>query len=103
MIIAITAAGNLELKEPDDFKGFKIVAEKPGTTDAEIAAALEPIATPDGDGKHYWVTQTAMKNWNGTAQSAAWVAAFDAMLEKVKKYGYVDAATGNVKGHIERV
>ena len=102
MIIAITAAGTLELKEPDDFKGFKIVAEKPGATDAEIATALAGVATADADGKHYWVTQAAMKNWGGKAQPAEWAASFDAMLEKVKKYGYVDEATGNVKAHIER-
>lgn len=101
MIIAITQASALELKEADDFKGFKIAVEKPGMTDAEITAALKPIAAPDGDGKHYWVTQAAMKNWNGKAQPAEWSASFDAMLEKVKKYGYVDEATGNVKAHIE--
>jgi hypothetical protein len=103
MIIAITPAGALELKEADDFKGFKIAVEKPGMSDAEIATALKPIATPDGDGKHYWVTQAAMKNWNGKPQPTEWSASFDAMLEKVKKYGYVDEATGNVKAHIERV
>ena len=103
MIIAITAAGTLELKEPDDFKGFKIVAEKPGATDAEIAAALKPIATPDADGKHFWVHQSALKSWNGKPQSAEWVASFDAMVEKVKKYGFIDEATGDVRGHIERV
>jgi hypothetical protein len=102
MIIAITPAGTLELKEADDFKGFKILVEKPGMTDAEITATLKSIATPDGDGKHYWVTQAAMKNWNGKAQPAEWSASFDAMLEKVKKYGYVDEATGNVKAHIEK-
>jgi hypothetical protein len=102
MIIAITAAATLELKEADDFKGFKIAAEKPGATDAEIAAALKPIATPDADGKHFWVHQTALKNWNGKPQSAEWIASFDAMVEKVKKYGFVDEATGNVRAHIER-
>src|ERR1700679_1473608 len=100
MIIAITPSGALELKEPDDFKGFKIAVEKPGMTDAEIATALKGVATRDGE--HYWVTQTAMKNWNGKPQSAEWTAAFDAMLEKVKKYGFVDEATGNVRAHVER-
>ena len=102
MIIAITAAGTLELKEPDDFKGFNIAVEKPGMTDAEIAAALKPIATADADGKHFWVHQNALKNWNGKPQSADWAASFDAMVEKVKKYGFVDEATGNVRGHVER-
>jgi hypothetical protein len=102
MIIAITAAGTLELKEKDDFKGFKIVAEKPGATDAEIAEALKGVGTLDAEHKHAWITQQAMKNWGGHPAPADWVASFDAMLEKVKKYGFVDEATGNVRGHIER-
>ena len=102
MIIAITAAGTLELKEKDDFKGFKIVAEKPGATDAEIADALKGLGALDGDHKHAWITQDAMKNWGGRPAPADWAASFDAMLEKVKKYGFVDETTGNVRAHIER-
>ena len=102
MIIAITAAGTLELKEPDDFKGFKIVAEKPGVTDAELVEALKGVGTLDAEHKHAWITQAGMKNWGGHPAPAEWVAAFDAMLEKVKKYGFVDEATGSVRAHIER-
>jgi hypothetical protein len=102
MIIAITAAGTLELREKDDFKGFKIVADKPGITDAEIAEALESIGALDAGHDHAWITQDAMKNWGGHPAPADWTAAFDAMLEKVKKYGFVDEATGNVRAHIER-
>src|SRR6202012_2946222 len=65
MIIAIPAAGTLELKENDDFKGFKIVAEKPGATDAEIADALKGVGALDAEHKHAWITQAAMKNWGG--------------------------------------
>jgi hypothetical protein len=102
MIIAITAAGTLELNEPDDFKGFKIVAEKPGATDAEIAEALKGVGTLDAEHKHAWITQDGMKNWGGHPAPAEWVASFDAMVEKVKKYGFVDEATGSVRAHIER-
>ena len=103
MIIAITAAGTLELKEPDDFKGFKIAAEKPGATDAEIAEALKGVGTLDAEHKHAWITQDGMKNWGGHPAPAEWVASFDAMVEKVKKYGFVDEATGSVRAHIERM
>jgi hypothetical protein len=102
MIIAITAAGTLELKEPDDFKSFKIVAEKPGATDAEIAEALKGVGTLDAEHKHAWITQTGMKNWGGHPAPAEWIASFDDMLEKVKKYGFVDEVTGSVRAHIER-
>ena len=102
MIIAITAAGTLELKEKDDFKGFKIVAEKPGATDVEIAEALDGVGALDAGHTHAWITQDAMKNWGGHLAPADWIASFDAMIEKVRKYGFVDEATGNVRAHIER-
>jgi hypothetical protein len=102
MIIAITQSGALELREPDDFKGFKIAVEKPGMTDAEIGAALKGVAAMDPEGKHAWVYPSALKNWNGKPQSADWTAAFDKMCEAVKKYGYIEEATGNVRGHLER-
>ena len=54
MIIAITSAGTLELKEPNDFKGFKIAVEKIGMTDAQIEAALDGVATMDAAHDHAW-------------------------------------------------
>jgi hypothetical protein len=102
MIIAITTSGALELNEPDDFKGFKIAAERPGMTDAEITAALSAVATPDADGKHFWVAQDALKNWQGKPQPAEWTASFEKMIEKVKPFGWIDPATGAIRGHLER-
>jgi hypothetical protein len=102
MIIAITSAGALELKEADDFKGFKIAVEKPGMSDAEIAAALKGVATLDAERKHAWVSQDALKNWKGKPQPAEWTTSFEKMVEAVKKYGFIDEATGNVRGHLER-
>ncbi len=101
MIIAITPSGSLDLREKDDFKGFKITVEKPGATDVEIAAALKGVATIDGS-DHAWVSQAALKNWGGNPQPADWIASFDAMIEKVKKYGYVNEADATVRAHFER-
>jgi len=101
MIIAITPSGSLDLREKDDFKGFKIAVEKPGATDVEIAAALKGVATMDGS-DHAWVAAAAMKSWNGQPQPADWIASFDAMLEKVKKYGYVSDDGASVRAHFER-
>jgi hypothetical protein len=101
MIIAITPSGSLEFREKDDFKGFKIAVEKSGATDAEIAAALKGVATMDGSG-HAWASLAALKNWGGKPQPADWIASFDAMIEKVKKYGFVSDDGASVRGHFER-
>jgi hypothetical protein len=102
MIIAITPSGALELREPDDFKGFKIVVEESGWTDEEIAAALNGVATLDDEGRNAWVSCDALRHWQGTSQPAEWIASFDKMVETVKRFGWVDEAKGAVRGHIER-
>ena len=101
MIIAITAAGGLELREPNDFKGFKVLVEKKGASQGDIAAALKGVATLEADGKSAWVSQDALKCWKGQPQPAEWVASFDKMVEAVKKFGWVKEADRTVRGHIE--
>ena len=101
MIITVTASGGLDLREPSDFKGFKVLVEKKGASQADIAAALKGVATLDADGKSAWVLQAALKNWKGQPQPDEWIAAFDKMIEAVKKYGWVNEADRTVRGHIE--
>ncbi len=101
MIIAITASGTPDFREREDFKGFKIVVEKPGAGDTEIATALTGVATMDG-GDHAWVSLAALRNWGGKPQPADWIASFDAMIEKVKKYGFVSDDGAAVRAHFER-
>jgi hypothetical protein len=103
MIIAIPPSGPLELREPDDFKGFKILVERPGLDDAGISAALDGIATLDDEGKNAWVSCDALRHWNGQPQPAEWIASFDKMVDTVKRFGWVNEADGTVRGHIERV
>jgi hypothetical protein len=102
MIIAITPSGALELREPDDFKGFKVTVEAPGWTDEEIATALKGVATLDDGGKNAWVSGDALRQWNGQPRPAGWVEAFNKMVETVKRFGWVNEADGTVRGHIER-
>ena len=101
MIIAITVKGEVELREPDDFKGFKVFVERPGASIADIAAALRSVATLDADGKSAWVSQDALRRWNGKPQAAEWVASFDKMIESVKRFGWVNDEHGTVRAHIE--
>jgi hypothetical protein len=101
MIIAITAQDGLEFRDRDDFKGFKVLVEKKGASTADIAATLKGVATLDPDGKSAWVSQDALKRWQGQAQPAEWIASFDKMVEAVKKFGWVNEADRTVRGHIE--
>ena len=97
MIIAINAKGELELREPNDFKGFKVLVEQQG---ADVAAALKGVATLDDE--HAWVSQAALKNWKGQPQSPEWIASFDKMADAVKKFGWVRESDGAIRAHIEK-
>jgi len=97
MIIAVTAHG-VELQAADDFKGFKIVAAA-GLSGAALAQALGGIATVEADGKTAWVKRDAVKWLRAEHPPADWVAAFDKMVESVRRFGWVKDDT--VRAHIE--
>jgi hypothetical protein len=100
MIIAVTHQGTLELKEPGDFKGFKIAVERPGAPRAFIVGALEGVAALEPDGKTAWVSPQALRHWQGHTQAPDWQASFDKMVDSVRKYGWVrDDST--VRAHVE--
>jgi len=82
MIIAVTA-GSVELQAADDFKGFKIAG----------------IATVEPDGTTAWVKQAAVKRLRAEQPPAEWVAAFDKMVESVRRFGWVK--DDSVRAHIE--
>ncbi len=100
MIIHVTPAGTAELKEPGDFKNFKIVVARKDAPSDFITAALKGIAALEPDGKTAWVSQQALKNWQGRAQSPDWIAAFDKMVDSVRRFGWV-RDDGTVRAHVE--
>lgn len=100
MIIAITQSGALELRDADNFRDFKVVVERAGADQAFIAAALAGVASLDPDGQHAWVSQAALKRWQGREQSTEWIASFDKMVNAVRKFGWVDDARNAIRGHL---
>ena len=83
-----------------DFKGFKIAVERPGARRDFIVGALLGVAALEPDGKTAWVSPQALRHWQGQAQPAEWQAAFDKMVESVRKFGWV-RDDGAVRAHIE--
>ena len=93
MIIHVPPQGQPELREPDDFKNFKIAVARAGT---DVAGALKGIAALDPDGKTAWVNAAALKR----SQSPEWIASFDKMVESVRRFGWV-RDDGTVRAHLE--
>jgi hypothetical protein len=101
MIIAVTSDARVELREPNDFRNFKILVEGAGDTDF-VRKALAGLASVEPDGKFAWVSQDALRRWQGREQPPEWIASFDEMLDSVRRFGWVDDERRAVRGHIER-
>lgn len=101
MIIAITAGGHAELREPDEFRSFKIVADG-ALSSAALGQALAALGALDSDGKTAWVKRDAVKRLRGSEAPPAWIAAFDNMIGSVRRFGWVNDDAGTVRAHIER-
>ncbi len=103
MIIQITADGQVDFIDRENFKAFKITAPATHGSVEALAKALGGVAQVADDGKTAWVSQDALRRWGGQPQPAEWIAAFDRMIESVKRFGWIDEAAGTVRGHIELV
>ena len=101
MIIFITADGHAELREADEFKSFKIVADG-ALSPTAFGQALTGLATPEADGKTAWVKRDAVRRLCGPEASPAWLASFDKMIASVRRFGWVNDGDGTVRAHIER-
>ena len=101
MIIHVAPNGTVALNEPGDFKNFKIVVAKSGADAAFIAGALKDVAAVEPDAKTAWVSQAALKRWQGKDQPADWIASFDKMVESVRRFGWVRDSDASVRAHIE--
>lgn len=100
MIIAVTASGAVELRDPDNFRAFKIVDEM-GKGPERLSTALAGLARTEPDGKSAWVQTSGIARLLPAPPTPGWQAAFDGMLAFARKHGWVDDAAGTVRAHVE--
>lgn len=96
----LVSNAKVELKEPENFRAFKVVAEGSNVALAAVQAALSGIATVP-DSTTAWVSAGALFNWHGLADRPEWKDGLTAMIEKARPYGWIDPDTGAIKAHIE--
>jgi hypothetical protein len=102
MIIAITPSGQVELRDAENFRAFKIVDEAGGGSQ-RLEAALSGLATLTDDGKAAWVVPGRLPALAGAAATDAWRASLAKMIAAAGKFGWVNEADGTVRAHIETV
>jgi hypothetical protein len=89
----------LELRDADNFREFKVTAD--GERDADrLAAAITPIGRMDGL-DHVWLKPDGVAALSGARPSdPAWEKSFAGMLEHAAGHGWVDER-GAVRAHVE--
>ncbi|HEY6759140.1 MAG TPA: hypothetical protein VI318_06600 [Baekduia sp.] len=87
----------IALREPDDFKAFKVVRRGEG----DLAAALGAVGRV-GDEDHVFLLPDAVRALAGArGGDAGWLEGFAAMLDYAGQHGWV-ADDGAVRAHVER-
>lgn len=100
MFIKIAVAGVVTLEDRNNFRAFKLVVTgNPAKLDA-IRKALAGVAELP-DEKTAWVSEVALRRWDGAAQDQAWQQHLSNMIEKAKPHGWIDEQRKAIKAHIE--
>jgi hypothetical protein len=102
VLVDLRQLGALELREQDDFRGFKVVVEGAESGDGALGRSLEPDGWLDPGGDAF-VRIDAVKLLAGArAQDRAWVEQFDAMVEFARGHGWLDEGETAIRAHCER-
>jgi hypothetical protein len=100
MIVWVGRCGPIELREPHDFKAFKIVMESGDTAPMDVIERLSGIAAVAEDGA-VWVSQQAVMALAQVDDRQGWEDSFRAMIESVRRFGWVRDDNQSVRAHIE--
>lgn len=101
MIIVVDEGPAVTLQDPWDFRRFKLSASR-ALSQAEVAAKLQNIARLASEDA-VWVQESALRQMGEAAGDPAWQEQVTAMIAKAGAHGWVDAATGAIRAHIEWV
>jgi hypothetical protein len=102
MFLKLTAAGELQFEDRQNFRAFKLVVEGDRSRLETVRSALAGKAElPDAETA--WIYQNALRQWPGVPQDELWQENFSAMIEKARPHGWIDDQRMAIKAHIEWV
>ncbi|MDZ4736153.1 MAG: hypothetical protein SGJ07_07360 [Rhodospirillaceae bacterium] len=103
MIISLDTGRGPRLDDPDNFRAFKVTAPAGMDRDA-LGRALGAVGRLHEDGsEHAWIAEAALRKLAGRADDKAWNDQATGMIDYARRSGWIDAATGAIRAHIERV
>jgi len=100
MFLKLTAGGELQFEDRQNFRAFKLVIEGDRSSLEAVRRAVAGKAElPDTETA--WIYQAALRQWSGVEHDTAWQQNFSAMIEKARPHGWVDDQRNAIKAHIE--
>lgn len=95
-----TAEGTgFALREPDDFKSFKVVSHGVATEDR--ARALDGVGRLEDSDHAYLSIPSVLELAGARADDPEWRASFDGMVTYASSKGWLDADGGAIRAHWE--
>jgi hypothetical protein len=102
LFVKLSAAGELQFEDRDNFRSFKLVVEgNRGKLDEVRRAVAGKAELPDAETA--WIFEAALRAWPGIARNDEWQQNFSAMIEKARPHGWIDEQRKAIKAHIEWV
>jgi hypothetical protein len=102
VFLKISAGGELEFEDRQNFRAFKLVIEgEPGQLDnirRAVAGKAEIV-----NAETAWIFEDTLRQWPGLGQDTVWQQNLSAMIEKARPHGWIDDARKAIKAHIEWV
>ena len=102
MFLKLTAAGELQFEDRQNFRAFKLVVEGDRSRLDTVRRAVAGKAEL-ADAETAWISQAALRQWPGVEQDAGWQQNFSAMIDKARPHGWIDDQRNMIKAHIEWV
>jgi hypothetical protein len=100
MFVKVSATSAVTLEDRANFRAFKLVVTgNPAKIDATRKSLAGIAELPDD--KTAWISEAALRRWEGVTQDQAWQQNLSAMIEKAKPHGWIDETRKAIKAHIE--
>jgi hypothetical protein len=100
MIILIDRQFQVHVKEPKDFKNFKVQVDSDAASFDALRSAVAHVVTFD-DAQTAWVSASVLCEWPQLHDDPEWRSSLQAMIAKARPHGWIKETPLSIRAHIE--
>jgi hypothetical protein len=97
MIVECSLEGGVQLTEPFDFRGFKLLLRGGATAEARSWQGITFV-----DGGNALIPIHLVPTLSGCPDHESWNSAFAEMIAKAQEHGWIDTNANAIRAHVER-